>query len=224
MGLPVFKTFCSFEVREYEVIISMKDELGESVKHVFNKGEEASVEVGVITNDDTDLYTFVGTVDNSVGTTLENITATNLNNNNSYVNRYTFTLDAISFPVGRYSVGVNVSKIGGGTVEASTTFQVRSWNLVVKKRDVNSGFEYEYSAFPNNTLKFEIVPTFRANGSTITNINTTTSINVGKTGIKIHMEINLPQILKMMSESFLKPNGSNRSFCGEAASKRLKMV
>ncbi len=173
-----FKAFGSFKVKRFDVNIVMKDELGESIKHIFATGEQASVEINVITNSTSENYTFDGTVKDSSGSVIKNITSTALNSNNSYTNRFTFTLDALSFQVGTYSVEVNVTKTGDGTVGTSTSFEVKSWDLLLKKKDVNSGFEYEYSAFPNRTVNLEIYPTWRANGSIIDNINATTSINI----------------------------------------------
>ena len=173
-----FKAFGSFKVKRFDVNIDMKDELGEGIKYVFGTGEQASVEINVITNITTENYTFDGQIKDSAGIVIKNITSTSLNYNNSYTNRFTFTLDAISFQVGSYFVDVNVTKVGDGIVGTLTTFEVKSWDLLVKKKDVGSGFEYEYSVFPNKTINMEIYPTWRANGSIIDNINTTTSINI----------------------------------------------
>jgi len=48
----------------------------------------------------------------------------------------------------------------------------------IKKKDTNSGFDYEYSAFPSTVVNLEIYPKWRGNGSIIDNINTTTSVNI----------------------------------------------
>jgi len=173
-----FKGFSSFVVTLFDVNILMKDELGKSIKHKFDKGEQASIEVGVITNNQSEFYNFNGTIKNSDGVIIKNITATELNTNNSYTNRFTFTLDALNFQAGTYQVEVNTTKVGGATVGTTTSFEVRSWDLLVKKAEVDSGFESEYSTFPNATVNIEIYPSWRGNGSTIPNINSTSSINI----------------------------------------------
>jgi len=173
-----FKSFGSFSVIRFDINVKMKDELGKSTKHTFNKGEQASVEVGVITSSQSETYTFIGVVKDNAGNILKNIESTILNSTNSYTNRFTFTLDAVNFQTGTYIADVNVSKTGDGTVQASTSFQVRSWDINVKKKDTGSGFEYEYSAFPNQNLHMELYPTWRSNGSVIDAINATTSINI----------------------------------------------
>jgi len=176
-----FKGFGSFEVSRFDVNIQMKDELGKSIKHIFDTGEQASVECGVITNSTTETYTFDGVIKDSSGDVIKNISSTTLEYNNSYTNRFTFTLDALTFSAGTYLVEVNITKTGGGIVSTSTSFKVRSWDLMFKKKDLDSGFEYEYSVFPNKTINLEIYPKWRENGSVINDINTTTSINVSLT-------------------------------------------
>ncbi|MBI5347111.1 MAG: hypothetical protein HZB66_00695 [Candidatus Aenigmarchaeota archaeon] len=176
-----FKAFSSFNVKRFDVGIAMKDELGKSIKHVFATGEQASVDITVVTNSTAENYTFVGTIKSSSGLVVKNISSTALNYNNSYSNRFTFTLDALSFLVGSYFVDVNVTKLADGIVEASTSFEVRGWDLLLKKKDTDSGFEYEYSTFPNRTVSMEIYPTWRANGSVIDGINTTSSMAISLT-------------------------------------------
>ncbi len=176
-----YKAFGSFKVKRFGVGIVMKDELGKSIKHVFNTGEQASVDVNVVTNSTSENYTFAGTIKSSSGLVVKNISSTALSYNNSYSNRFTFTLDALSFLVGSYFVDVNVTRLGDGIVEASTSFEIRGWDLLLKKKDVDSGFEYEHSAFPNRTVRMEIYPTWRANGSIINNINITTSMALSLT-------------------------------------------
>ncbi|MBS3158984.1 hypothetical protein J4206_06885 [Candidatus Woesearchaeota archaeon] len=173
-----FKAFNGFEVILFGVNINMKDNLGLSAKNTFNTAEQASVEVGVVTNSTTDTYSFEGVILNSAGTVVKNVSSTELIYNTSYINRFAFTLDALSFSAGQYYVDVNVTKSGGGRVGATTSFEVRSWGISVKKKDVGSGFDYEYSAYPGKTVYLEIYPTWKNNGSVITSINATTSINI----------------------------------------------
>ncbi len=173
-----FKSFSSFSVIRFDVNVKMKDELGKSIKYTFNKGEQASVEVNVITSSQSESYTFVGIVKTTSGTIVKTIDSTIMNSTNSYTNRFTFTLDAVNFQTGTYLVDINITKTGDGIVQASTSFQVRSWDINVKKRDVSSGFQYDYSIFQNNKFYLEIYPTWRTNGSVIDSINATTSINI----------------------------------------------
>ncbi|MBI2651079.1 hypothetical protein HYX01_01280 [Candidatus Woesearchaeota archaeon] len=173
-----FKGFSVFEVTGFDIKIFMKDELGKSIKYTFDKGEQASIEVVAVTNNNSDVYSFNGTIKNSAGTVMKNITTTNLYSNNSFTNRFAFTLDALNFVVDNYKVDINITKTNGVAVGASTSFRVRSWNLLITKKEVNSNFEYSYSVFPNKTIYFQVYPTWRVNGSTILDINTTTSINV----------------------------------------------
>ncbi|GEM_PF-209484 len=173
-----FKSYSSFEVVQFSANIQMKDELGQSIKYVFSTADQASVEVEVLTNSTADIYTFSGVIKNSAGSSIKTITSTVLNSTNSYLNRFGFTVDAISFSPGTYFVEVNVSKTAGQTSTLFTSFQVSSWDMSLKKKEIDSGFDYEYSAFPNKNVTFEIYPSWRANGSIISEINTTTSMNI----------------------------------------------
>ncbi len=181
MEINNFKAFTSFEVRPFKVLVAMKDELGQTFKHLFSTGNQASVEVVALTNSSTETYTFVGIIRNGAGGVASIINSTTLNNSNSYLNRYTFTLDSLSYPVGNYLVEINITKTGGGTIQAFTSFEVRSWSLDFKKRELGSGFEYEYTAFPGKLIYLEIYPTWRVNGSIISTINTTSSLNISLT-------------------------------------------
>ncbi len=174
-----FKAFNGFEVRPFSVNINMKDNLGLSAKNIFNTAEQASIEVGVVTNSTTDTYSFDGVVVNSAGTVVKTITSTELTYNTTYINRFTFTLDALSFPAGQYYVDVNVTRVGNSNkVRATTAFEISSWGLSIKKKEIGSGFDYEYSAYPGKAVYLEIYPTWKGNGSVISNINATTSINI----------------------------------------------
>ncbi len=173
-----FKGFSSFYVRQFETTIAMKDELGKSVKHIFNQGDSASVEVGVLTNSTSETYTFTGIIIDQSGTLYKRINETTLNAANSYINRFTFPLDSLIFPSGEYYVNVNVTKTGDGTISTSTAFSIQSWSFTTIKRDIGSGFEYEYTAFPGANVKFDIYPTWRQNGSIIPTFNVTKDFNI----------------------------------------------
>ena len=173
-----FKAFGPFQVTRFGVNIELKDELGKSIKNVFNTGEQASVEVTAITNSTSETYTFTGIIRGTSGSVVKNISSVTLNSSNAYTNRFTFSLDALTFQVGTYFVDVNVTKTGDGVMGAVSSFEVKSWGILMKKRDTNSGFEYYYSAFPNRTISLEIYATWRANGSIVSDINTTTSVNI----------------------------------------------
>jgi len=174
-----FKAFNGFEVRPFTVNIKIKDNLGLSAKNIFNTAEQASVEVGVVINSTTDTYSFEGVIVNTAGTIVKTISSTELLYNTSYVNSFTFTIDALSFSAGQYYVDVNVTKSGtSNKVRATTAFEVRDWSLSVKKKELAAGFDYEYSAYPGKIVYLEIYPTWKNNGSVISSINATTSINI----------------------------------------------
>ena len=173
-----FKSFTTFETIRFQANILMRDGLGQTVQYIFNTGDDASVEVTVLTNSTTETYTFSGIVKNSAGTVVKNVTSTVLNSSNSYANRFTFTADAVNFAQGSYAVAVNVTKTGGGTVELFTAFELRSWDFTLQKKSVGSGFVQEYTAFPNKALSFEMYPTWRSNGSIISGLNVTTAFNI----------------------------------------------
>ncbi|MEK6845887.1 MAG: hypothetical protein AABY26_03955, partial [Nanoarchaeota archaeon] len=182
-----FKGFSLFEVEHFKVNIWMKDELGKGIKHSFDTNKVASVEVNVITNSTSDRYTFDGIIKNSAGSVVKSISSTILNSTNSYTNRFTFTLDALNFTTGNYYVDVNVTKSGDGIVGISTSFEVQSWNLAVKKRDSGSGFDHGYSVFPSTVVYLEAYHK-GTNGSILSGINssgvnTTSTINISITDI-----------------------------------------
>jgi len=177
-----FKGFTSFEVIRFTVNVDMRDEIGETVKHTFILNEQGSVYVSVPSNSTSETYTASAVVKNLAGTTIKDLGSATLNYNNSYNNRITFTVDSLNFVSGTYKVYVTVSKTGDGSVSEVTSFEVKSWDLSMKKRELNSGFEYDYSAFPSKIVFMEVYPTFRANASSIPNISSGyTSINLKDT-------------------------------------------
>ena len=173
-----FKAYSLFEVRNFNFNVWMKDELGQSLKSIFALGEQGSVEVNVLTSSTSETYTFNGIITNSSGSIVKTISSTTLDNSNTYTNRFTFSVDSSTFRAGTYVVEINITKSGGATISTSTGFEVKSWDLTLKKREVNSGFDSEYKVFPNKNIFLEIYPTFRSNGSVLTGINTSTSMNI----------------------------------------------
>ena len=172
LELNNFKAFSSFSVVPFFFNVYMKDELGKSLKNIYAQGEQASVEVRVDNASSSDLYSFSGYVADSAGNVVKSITSTTLNSNNSFVNTFLFTVDALTYSYGAYTVSITVSKTGGDSMTSSTSFEVKDWALSINKKLAKSGFEYEYSIFPNKEMKFEAYPKYRINGSIIDNINT----------------------------------------------------
>ena len=173
LELDNFKAIGGFNVVPFSVNVYMKDNLGQSLKNVYAIGEQGKVEVSVANASDSDVYTFSGYISDSSGNVIKSITSTQLNSNNSFKNTYLFTVDSISFSYGAYNVYVNTSKSGDGSVSSSSSFKVKDWALSLNKKSSNSGFEYEYSAFINKSLFFEVYPTYRSNGSLIENLSST---------------------------------------------------
>ncbi len=164
-----FKDFSSFNVVPFSASIYMKDDLN-SLKNTFAVGEKAGVEVSV-SNSTTAVYTFSGYVADSAGNVVETINSTTLNSNNSYTNKFIFTVSAATFDYGTYYAYVTLTKTGGNSIDLYSSFEVRDWMLSVNKRETASGFEYDYFTFANKTLYFDIYPKYRSNGTVIQNIN-----------------------------------------------------
>ena len=180
-----FLSTSSFVVVPFEAFVYVKDSTGSSFKEILKANEVATIETKVLFNGTSPSGDFVfnGTIIDSNSNVVANITSTNLNSNNSYTNRFSFTVSN-SFTNGVYYASVTVYKTGGGSVAASTSFQVRSWTLIATKASKDSGFEYEYTAFANKNVSFEVFPKESQNGTVITGLNNT-QFNVtltGKTG------------------------------------------
>ena len=171
LELNNFKAFSSFSVVPFSVNVYMKDELGKSVKNVFASGEKARVEVSILNASSTDEYTFSGYIRDASGNVLKTINSTTLNDNNTFINTFQFTIDSLTFSSGAYSAFVTVNKTGDGSINSSTSFEVKDWVLTMTKKSSGSGFEYEHSVFPNRTVKFDVYPTYRSNGSVIKNLS-----------------------------------------------------
>lgn len=170
LELNNFKAFGSFDVVPFYFSTYMKDELGKSLKNVFAVGEQARVEVRVANASTSDIYTFSGYIADPDGNVVKSINSTTLNSNNSFTNTYLFTVDALTFSYGAYTASITVAKTGDGSITSSTMFEVEDWILSIDKKTTESGFEHEYSVFPNKTIRFEASPTYRVNGSLIENI------------------------------------------------------
>lgn len=168
-----FKAFSSLSVVPFLSNLYMKDDLGKSLKNVFALGEQGTVEVKINNASSSDIYTFSGYIADSSGNSVKSITSTTLNSNNSFTNTFLFTVDALTFGYGTYSAHVTIIKSGDGNISAITSFEIGDWTLAVNKRTANSGLEYGYSAFQNQTMRFEALPTYRANGTVINGINST---------------------------------------------------
>lgn len=203
-----FKAFGSFLVIPFSYNIYMKDELGKSLKNVFASGEQAKVEVKINNASDSDIYSFSGYIRDSAGNVKEAITSTTLNNNNSFTGSFLFTVDT-TFGFGSYTASVTVAKSGDGSMTSQTAFQVKDWVLSVDKKSVGSGFEYEYSSFPNKTLKFEAMPTYRVNGSVVPSIESSS--------FTVELKDNLNNVMS-------SGNSSWNASCGSAGCYEFSIV
>ncbi|MFH1711180.1 MAG: hypothetical protein ABH840_02620 [Nanoarchaeota archaeon] len=173
-----FKIFSTFSVVPFSCMLNMKDDLGKGIKNVFAKGEQGRVEVKINNATSTDTYSFSGYIADSSGRSIDAITSTTLNSNNSFTNSFLFTVDT-DYSYGAYSVHVIVLKSGYGSLNATTSFEVEDWSLTVDKKETASGFEYEFSSFPNKTVFLFAIPSYRSNGTIIPGINSTSfTINI----------------------------------------------
>lgn len=175
-----FKSYSSLTVIPFVTSAYMKDELGKSYKNTFSLGEQASIEVSVVDNTTTSSYNFSGYVADSSGNVVQLINSTNLNSNNSYNNKFIFSVNSLSgFSYGTYYTTITIRKSSGANQTQKASFEVKDWKIVMNKRSSESGFEYEYSAFPNKTLTIELYPRYRTNASLIPGINSTSfSVNL----------------------------------------------
>ena len=167
-----YKAYSRFSVVPFTVTSYMKDSTGKSYKSTYARGDQASVEVGIVTNGTDESYTFSGYIADAAGNVVKTVDSTTLNTNNSYTNKFTFTLDILNFTFGTYYAQLTVSKSGDGSMNVLTSFEVKDWTFSIVKRTTTSGFEYDYSAFPNVTLYFDLYPKYRGNGSIVSGINT----------------------------------------------------
>ncbi|MBI5393628.1 hypothetical protein HZA96_07215 [Candidatus Woesearchaeota archaeon] len=169
-----FSSSTTYSVVPFDIFVYTKDTTGEVFKNTFTRNNGASIEVQVSYNDSipTGEYNFTGTINDVNGNTVKVINATTLNANNSYTNRFSFTLDS-SFSNGYYTANVTVLKIGtSSTLTATTTFEVRSWTLFVDARQQASNIEYGWKSYINKTIYIDILPLDAGNGTVLTNVNT----------------------------------------------------
>ncbi len=164
----------AFNIVPFDISVYIKDNTGTSFKDILTTNEQAAVEVKVTKNGSTANGTFIfnGTITDSTGSVVVNITSTKLNDTNNFINRFQFTTGNL-FNDGIYKANVDVFETGGSNASSSAFFQVRSWTMVLTKSSENSGFEYEYSSFPNRNISFEVYPKERANGTIIAILNNT---------------------------------------------------
>ena len=165
-----YKAFSRFSVVPFTVNAYMKDSTGKSYKNTFSRGEQAGVEVNVVTNVSSEVYTFSGYIADARGNVVKSISSTTLNSNNSFTNKFAFTVDTVNFTLGTYYARITVSKSDDGSIDLLVSFEVKDWTMSVVKRAAASGFEYDYSTFGNTTVYFDISPKYRGNG-TIVNAN-----------------------------------------------------
>ncbi len=167
-----FKSSSRFIVVPFYFNIYMKDELGKSLKNIFAIGEQGRIEVSILNASSNERYSFSGYIADSSGNVIKSVDTTQLNNNNSFINSFLFTVDSLTFDnYGSYRANLTITKSGGSSISAYTSFEVEDWSLSINKKTANSGFEYEHSIFPNKTMRFEAYPSFRSNGSIIDGIN-----------------------------------------------------
>ncbi len=175
LELNNYKTFTTFSVIPFSYVVYVKD-IYSSKKNVFAVGEQAQIEVQVNNASSSDTYTFSGYISDGSGNSVKSISSTTLNSTNSFTNTFSFTLDSTTFSYGSYSAYVTIVKSGDGNLSSISSFRVKEWELDINKKETNSGFQYEYSTFVNSSLRFEALPTYRANGSVIENITASSFI------------------------------------------------
>ena len=178
MEVNNFSSSTTYSVVPFDLFVYTKDTTGEVFKNTFARNNGASIEVQVSYNDSipTGEYNFTGTINDINGNIVKTINATTLNANNSYTNRFSFTLDS-SFSNGYYTANVTVLKIGTSlTLTATTTFEVRSWTLFVDARQQGSNIEYGWKSYINKIIYIDILPLDAGNGTVLTNVNTSSML------------------------------------------------
>jgi hypothetical protein len=173
LELDNYKAFSSFSVVPFKFNVYMKDDLGKSLKNIYAHGESGRVEVSVSNASNSEVYTFSGYVVDSGGNVVKSIDTTILNSNNSFIGSFLFLVDSTTFSIGTYRAVVTVSKSGGGSISSSAPFEVKNWDISLSKKTSGSGFEYEYSAFPNKTVYFQAEPRYRDTGSIVSSLSST---------------------------------------------------
>ncbi len=171
--------YSTFKVRPFDLLTTMKDGTGSSIKSVFATGEDAYVEAKVFYNSTkpTGNYTITGYIADANGTRIHTMAGFSLTGSNSYSGKESFRING-SFGTGSFSARLTATKLGGEAVSESATFQIKNWEVSVSKSSTDSGFVAEYDTFGNRTLHFEIIPVDRTTGSVIADLNTTTNITI----------------------------------------------
>ncbi|MBI2133081.1 hypothetical protein HYU11_00190 [Candidatus Woesearchaeota archaeon] len=161
-----------FQVIPFDASVYIKSSTGTEFKEILTTNEQAAVEVKVTKNGTvpSGTYIFNGTITDSAGIVVLNITSTKLNDTNGFINRFQFVTNN-NFNDGVYKASVHVYGENGSNISSYSFFQVRSWTLYLTKASDNSGFEYEYTAFPVRNVSFELYPKERSNGTLITVLN-----------------------------------------------------
>ncbi|MBI3050858.1 hypothetical protein HYY74_00185 [Candidatus Woesearchaeota archaeon] len=201
----------SFQVIPFDVSVYIRDTSGTTFKEILTTNEQAAVEVKVTRNGTAPNGSFVfnGSIVDVSGRLVANITSTDLNDTNGFVNRWQFTTGNM-FTDGAYKASVTVYQNGAsGNMSAATFFQVRGWTLSFVKAAENSGFEYEYTTFPGRNLTFEVYPKERSNGSLISVVNDS------------HFNITL---YNSMKEPLSSANITLNSSCGNAGCFKFSLV
>jgi hypothetical protein len=182
-----FIGYTSFKVVPFDVSIFIKDDSATYLKEIFKKGDDGYVEVIVSYNSTqpSGAFTVSGNILNSNGSVIKALSSFELNANNSYTNRVSFSIDN-NFTNGMYVVSMTISQSGGESVSSSVNFQVKDWTLSFSKASLSSGFEYGYTAFGNTTIHFEAFPIDRSSGSVLTGLeNNFTIVLRNNLGIEI---------------------------------------
>ncbi len=158
--------FAYLSVVPFSVQAVVKDDTGVAQKDVFSAGEAGKVELQASANGSTPSGNYSASIwirfaNGSLVSTLQPIY---LNSTNLYVASTNFS--TTGFADGSYYADFNVSD-GTSIVGGRSWFLVRTGSLSIEKADVDSGFEQGFAALPNATLRFNFIPTYRANGSVI---------------------------------------------------------
>ncbi len=159
-----------FNVVEYEVVLNILDGSGQTKKSIFSSGQDAIAEVKISSNGTVPgegAYSFISSISYANGTVIQNIPEMSLNQSNSYVGQYRFSIDS-TYSSGSYLVGGTVEREGGTKAAVSAPFEVRTWSLEVEKA---SGFEFGYTAFPNKEVSFKITVKDRTTGAAISTLD-----------------------------------------------------
>ncbi|MBI4360372.1 hypothetical protein HY572_01215 [Candidatus Micrarchaeota archaeon] len=170
-----FLGYSLFYVTSFSVIVEVRDQEGKQIKDVFAQTESGVVRVGIRVNNtvpSSGNYNATVQITHSNGTLVQALSSLTFNANNTYTNQSTFSASTLG--EGTYVVNVSATDAANNVRRVQRAWlQVRAWTLDFQKSVANSGFEYGYTTLPNRTLRFEVLPQFRANGTIITGIAST---------------------------------------------------